>query len=124
MSWIDFDTFRVRLPELAFAWDRLEEWTRNNPSVRFLEITRLADELYPISAWELTQSLEALASAGAVEPWLRVQDPTGVFVEGKYKRLEEIPREMSDRLHQYMFSVSPRNVVPVYYYPEAIGNRS
>ena len=115
MSLINFDSFRTRRPDLTRAWNALESWLRRHPEASCFEITRLADELYPLPAFDLANSLEILAGAGCVAPRLRVKDPRGVFVPGEYKSYAEIPAELPDRLHQYIFSVGSKNVVPVYY---------
>jgi hypothetical protein len=112
MSPINFDALANERPDLRRTLNRLAKWLSKNRDPLLVPAT-LARQIEDVDPFELASALMLLSQAGYLRKRYKVLTPSGVYAEGDFGEVAEIPDRLRDRFNNY-FDTAETDVLPVF----------
>ena len=108
MSQINFDALAREHPELRIALKRLGIWLKEHPDPIIIP-----SKISGVEAYALASALMLLAKSGVLHRLYKVKTPSGVYADGVFEDVSEIPERLPDRFNNY-FDTAEADITPVF----------
>lgn len=108
MSQINFDALAREHPELRKAFKRLGIWLKKHP-----DQVIIPSKIGGVEAFALASALMLLTKNGVLHRLYKVRTPSGVYADGEFEDVSQIPSRLPDRFNNY-FDTADADITPVF----------
>jgi len=118
MSPISLDDLAKKHPDLKRALRLLGKWLRKHSDPILVPAT-LSRQIDGLDQYELASALVLLAKSGLLIKRYKVVTPSGVYADGEFSEVSEIPERLPDRFNNY-FDTADADILPIFRREEKI----
>jgi hypothetical protein len=108
MSQTNLDALADQHPDLREPLRRLGMWLKEHPDPIIIP-----SRVGGIEAYALASALMLLTKTGVLHRLYKVKTPSGVYADGEFEDVSEIPARLPDRFNNY-FDTAEADVTPVF----------